>query len=176
MHTTNQVLDLIAEKNAGCTDYRLSKLMRVTTQAVAKWRHGEAVLSPTMALRAAELLNWPPEYLVACVEHERAARDSRHSIDDTGEIKATWQSIAARFRPAGVPTILIAGLLWGLSLIPEPAQALARPALQNFGCTVDTLCEVADELGRRRRRRSKKKQKPPPAKNGQFWESVLAAA
>ncbi len=43
MHTTNQLLDLIAERHGGCTDYRVSKLLGVTTQAVAKWRHGTAV-------------------------------------------------------------------------------------------------------------------------------------
>lgn len=126
MHTTNQLLDALAEKNGGATDYRLSKLLGTSTSAVANWRHGRSSLSQDYALKVAELLGWHPEYVVACVERERAEKDAR--LESTGEILAVWDRIGAKFRPK-LAVILIAGLLWlGGTGTPVNAAVLHPPS------------------------------------------------
>jgi hypothetical protein len=100
MHTTNQILDAIAEKHGGATDYRLSKLLGTGTSGVSNWRAGRSSMSLDYAIRAAELLGWEPAYVVACVERERAEKDAR--LEATDEIKATWEKIAQAFKPAAV--------------------------------------------------------------------------
>lgn len=104
MHTTNQLLDAVAAKHGGATDYRLSKLLHTSTQTVSNWRRGRSSLNPTFAVRVAELLKWEPAYVIACVERERAEKDTR--LEQTDEIVATWQKIADRFRPALAITLV----------------------------------------------------------------------
>ena len=99
MHTTNQILDAIAEKHGGASDYRLSKLLGASSPSVVvHWRKGRSSLSLDYALKAAALLGWDSAYVVACVEAERAAKDAR--LENTDEIRATWEKIAQRFKPA----------------------------------------------------------------------------
>ncbi len=128
MHTTNQLLDALSAKYGGVSDYRLAKLLNTSTPAtVNNWRKGRSGISPQYAVKLADLLGWEPAYVLACVERERTEKDSR-ILDDTGELKATWEKIAARFAPGGAAVILIAGLLW-LGVAPKPANAsLSAPA------------------------------------------------
>lgn len=98
MHTTNEILDQIAIKFDHCTDYRLGKLLNTSSSAITNYRQGKNFLSQTFAIRAAALLEWDPAYVIACVEWERAGRDSR--LEQTDEIRATWEKIAQRFKPA----------------------------------------------------------------------------
>jgi hypothetical protein len=114
MHTTTQILDAIAEKHGGATDYRLSKLFETSTSVVTSWRKGRATLSTAFAHRAAALLEWDPAYVVACMEHERAER-----LESTDEIRATWEKIAQAFKPAAA-VILAALALWAS---PAPSEA-----------------------------------------------------
>jgi hypothetical protein len=109
MHTTNQILDTIAAKHDGATDYRLAKIFGTSSQTVAHWRKGRTSLSLDYAIKAAALLDWDAAYVVACVEHERAAKDAR--LEATDEIRATWERIAQRFKPAAA--ILAAFMLLG---------------------------------------------------------------
>lgn len=124
MHTTIQLLDEISKKYGGISDYRIGKMLGVSgTAVVYSWRKGASAFSQDFALKVAALLEWDPAYVIACVERERAAKDAR--LEQTGEIVATWEKIAERFRP-GISSILLvtAALFSGLS--PSPAQAVTR--------------------------------------------------
>lgn len=121
MHTTNQLLDAIAEKHGNATNYRLSKLFATNQQTVGHWRKGRSIMSPEFATKAAALLDWDPAYVVACVEHERAMRGD--PLERTGDVLATWERIADRFRPA-IPSILLGFVaLFGAMHSPQ-AQAV----------------------------------------------------
>jgi hypothetical protein len=111
MHSTPQLLDAISEKHGGATDYRIAKLLGTSTSAVTSWRKGRAAFSLDYAHKVAELLSWDPAYVVACVEWERAEKDAR--LERTDEIKATWEKIAQRFKPAAA--ILAVWLLVALA-------------------------------------------------------------
>jgi len=127
MHTTNDILDAIAAKRGGVTDYRLSKLLETSTQTVNNWRKGRTFMSTEFAHRAAGLLEWDPAYVVACVEHERALRaSSEDSTGETGRHLVTWERIAKRFAPKHATGILLAML----ALFPA-SKLLASEA--NFG-------------------------------------------
>lgn len=133
MHTTTQILDAIAEKHGGATDYRLSKLLGTSPSAVNNWRKGRTALSADYALKAAALLDWEPAYVLACMEHERAEK-----LEATDEIKATWEKIAQRFKPmaaAILAVILLAGLL--------PSQEVRAAGVTHVTSAVYTLCAVA---------------------------------
>ena len=106
MHSTPQILDAIAAKHDGASDYRISKLLNTSTSAVAAWRKGKTALGLDFAHRAAALLDWDPAYVVACVEFERAAKDAR--LEATDEIKATWSKIAQAFKPAAAVILALA--------------------------------------------------------------------
>lgn len=120
MHTTNQILDAISEKHGGCSDYRICKLLNTSSAAaVANWRAGKTSPSLDFAHKAAALLEWDPAYVVACVEFERAAKDAR--LEQTDEIRATWEKIAQAFKPAAA---VILAVVLGLST-PSPSKASA---------------------------------------------------
>jgi hypothetical protein len=121
MHTTNQILDALAAKLGGVSDYRLAKVLNASgTATIGNWRHGRSSLSQDYALKVADLLGWHPEYVVACVERERAEKDAR--LEATGEILAVWDRIGAKFRPKVAAILIACALSVGVG-IPERAQA-----------------------------------------------------
>jgi hypothetical protein len=132
MHTTSQILDAISARYDGCSDYRLAKLLTTSSQTVSGWRSGRTRLSLDYALKAAALLDWEPAYVVACVERERAERDSR--LEATDEIKATWEKIAQAFKPAAA---VLAVLMLALF---SPAQEVRAAGVMERTSAVYTLC------------------------------------
>lgn len=121
MHTTTDLLDALAEKLGGVSDYRLAKILNTSTSNITAYRKGRSRLSVEFAFRVAQHLDWDAAYVVACVEAERAEQDSR--LEHTQEIVATWARIAAKFRPA-LPSILLAALaMFGLMLLPHHVEA-----------------------------------------------------
>jgi transcriptional regulator with XRE-family HTH domain len=148
MHTTNQLLDELSEKHSGATDYRLSKLLNTSTQTVSNWRRGRSSLSVEFAHRIAALLEWEPAYVVACVEWERAARESTDALEQTGEILNTWQKIAEKFRPT-LPGILL-GAVGLFTATDSHAHSLTYHASADF-CNVAVLYIMRTSSRRRRR-------------------------
>lgn len=120
MHTTNELLDTLSAKHENASDYRLAKLLATSTSVITRYRKGGSSLSPDFAIRVAQLLEWEPAYVLACVERERAEKDSR--VQDPAALAATWERIAERFRPV-VPGILLACLGAFFGLNPSSTQA-----------------------------------------------------
>jgi hypothetical protein len=116
MHTTAQILDALAEK-FDASDYRVGKLLGTSSQTVNHWRKGRTTFGAQHAHRAAALLEWEPAYVLACMEHERAAR-----LEATDEIRATWCRIAERFKPAAaiLAAVFFLAMLSGQVVSREP--------------------------------------------------------
>jgi len=127
MHTTNELLDAVSKRYGGATDYRLSKLLRTSTQTVNHWRKGRAILSQEFAVRVADALDWPHAYVIACAEHERAQRAldaGRDPLAETWTVLRTWEAIAKAFRPKTAAGVLLAcAAAWTLSALPSQADA-----------------------------------------------------
>lgn len=65
----------------------LAKQLGVSRQAISQFRYG-APMSTEIALRLAKLVKDEPEYIVACIEHNKAARLGR-----TDEL-SVWEKLA----------------------------------------------------------------------------------
>ena len=71
MITTVSIVDRLNEWK-GWTDYRVSKMLEVSPQAVQHWRKSGVVMSDETAMKAAEILGLPPEFILANIHAERA--------------------------------------------------------------------------------------------------------
>ena len=97
---TVQVLDRLAEKLGGASDYRLAKELRVTRQAVSKWRLGENFMTDGPAVHAAEILGERPEVILALLGAERTQDPDARKV---------WTNLARRLQrgaAAGIVTAL----------------------------------------------------------------------
>lgn len=165
MHTTNELLDALAAKHGGASNYRLGKLLNTASAStVQNWRIGRSSLSLDYAIKVAKLLDWPPEYVIACVEAERAGKDDR--LEQTGEIIATWQRIAERFKPAAMLALCVLAGLTGADI-----SSAASPVPSNT-CAWHSI-HYAQFDGRRRRRRKSKKRDPNHPPRFCTWLPIL---
>jgi plasmid maintenance system antidote protein VapI len=97
---TIQVLNRLAEKLGGASDYRLAKELRVTRQAVSKWRLGENFMTDGPAVHAAMILGEKPEVILALLGAERT---------QDAEARKVWTNLARRLQrgaAAGIVTAL----------------------------------------------------------------------
>lgn len=90
MYTTLQLVDLIKKTNDNCSDYRVAKLLKITTQSVSKWRNGKNRMSEEAARKAAELLGLDEKYVVACIHAE--------TLSET-DMYPTWVKICHELAP-----------------------------------------------------------------------------
>ena len=90
MLNTIKLIDLIKKLNNGCSDYRVAKLLSVSTASASVWRTGKGTMSDAVAAKAAKLAGLDESYVVACINAER------HNSDDTFPI---WQQICDRLEP-----------------------------------------------------------------------------
>lgn len=86
------------------TDYRISKLLNVSTAATTRWRSGKGTFDDTTAIRVAQLLELDPAEVVADMHAERAKDE---------QVRDLWQRMAKQFHRAaavgGVAVILSLG-------------------------------------------------------------------
>ncbi|NIB44735.1 helix-turn-helix transcriptional regulator [Pseudomaricurvus alkylphenolicus] len=83
MLTTIAIVDRLNDWK-GWSDYRVAQMLEVTHQTVSKWRKKGAIMSNETAVKAAEILGLPEEFILAGIELER-------SLNSTSE--AAQQSI-----------------------------------------------------------------------------------
>jgi hypothetical protein len=147
MHTTIQLIDLIAKKHSCPSDYRVAQLLTTSPSAIGNYRKGRSVPSPEFATRIANLLEWPVPYVMACAEHERAFREDipvtadKAAHDEKMRVMLGWEEIAGKFDPlktaasgrrktarragrAAVALLALGAGFTGLSL-PAPSHASA---------------------------------------------------
>lgn len=92
MNTTVKFLDAIKKRYSVKSDAQLGALLGLSRSAICHYRKKHDFLGPEAALKAAELLELPAGYVLACVEAERAR--------DRPAVKAAWRAVAAKLAPA----------------------------------------------------------------------------
>lgn len=138
MDTTNSLLDRLAAKHGGCSDYRLAKILGIQTSAVGNYRSGRSRLGDDVALKVARELGLAPGYVLACMMAERASAP---------EIRKVWASVA---KAAGRAAAIVAALAM-LNLGQPGGAAQAASALSER--SIYTLCALRRGWLRRRRKR-----------------------
>ena len=98
LESSQELLERLRAAYDGASYYRIAKLIGCSEPAVAHWKHGRSGIGREYVTRVAELLGEPPEYVLACVEHERE--------QDPGA-KKLWQRIAAKFRSHAASILLV---------------------------------------------------------------------
>ena len=68
---TVDFLKMLKESNGDCSDYRVAKLLGVTTAAVCKWTKKESGMSSKTGLKVAKLLSIDKEFVLLCLIAER---------------------------------------------------------------------------------------------------------
>jgi hypothetical protein len=148
MLTQAELLEAARRAQGDATTYRLGKLLGVTNAYIYHLAAGEALASPALALKLAELAKLEPGYVLACIEAERAARSG---TSEGATLARHWRKVAERVRgaAAAVAVATLAALISSFS--PESS---ARPSLTY---QVDDLYIMRSSLrrtmGERRTRR-----------------------
>lgn len=146
MDTTASLLDRLAAKYGGASDYRLAKILGIQDSAISNYRHGRSCLGDEVAVKVAAELGEPAAYVLACMMAERAR---------TPTIRKIWADLARAMRKqaaAAVAAASVAGLLFVAS--PGPAEARERSGLNAAGQSIHYA------LSRRRGRRRRLRQTP----------------
>lgn len=94
MLSTIELLDLAKERQGGVTDYRISKLLGVSTQHVTHYRRNGVRPSNPIAMRLGELAGVDPVEAVIAVNLERASTDAELEV---------WRSLHERLKSTAGP-------------------------------------------------------------------------
>ena len=122
MLTQSELIESARIAQGNCSHYRISQMLGITSAYMTRLRASENIVSPAMALKLAELAGLDPAYVLASIEHERAART------DTGsEVSRVWELIAERMKGAAAVGILALAAIAG-SLAPAPSYATGTHA------------------------------------------------
>lgn len=122
MLTQAELIESARVAQGNCSHYRISQLLGITSAYMTRLRASENIVSPAMAYRLAELAGLDPGYVLACIEHERAAR-----TDTQGEVARVWEAIAERMKGAAAVGVLSLAALAGM-FAPSPSYATGTHA------------------------------------------------
>lgn len=132
-NATTRLIDLISAANANCTDYRVGKLLEVSTSAVSRWRTGVGHMSEANVTQACKLagikdvFRWQAfvgaeRELGPDGDHWREIRDDFLRIDAGRQPKKDGYLYSLVHGLKGkVASMLLAGLV-GVGLGALPAQ------------------------------------------------------
>lgn len=111
MHTTHELIELAKQRLSlahnlplPMTDYRLGKLLKIKQATISNWRTGKTGIGSEFAQIFASACELSPEYIYACIQHERAKNAQERSI---------LERIASQFRGAAA-VIVAAGMMLAL--------------------------------------------------------------
>lgn len=88
--------------------YAVAQLLGAARQSGCNWRDGIKVMDDAHALKAAQLLGWDAEHVLACLAAERAARAG------SDETAAVWRHVALRLATAA--SVVFLGIYSVLSI------------------------------------------------------------
>ncbi|MFN3586041.1 MAG: hypothetical protein ACK4UT_00940 [Moraxellaceae bacterium] len=74
--------------------YAVAKVLGASNQAALTWRDGRHVMDDARAIKAAQMLGWDADYVLACLAAERAERA------DHADTAAVWRHVALRLATA----------------------------------------------------------------------------
>lgn len=133
MKTSIDILDAIAAKHGGCSDYRISKLTGIGAGKISAVRNGRCSLSRAHCKRAALALGVEAGALIAITQAER---------EDDPEIRESLLRVAGRG--------LVAALAFSVLTLGTPTGPQPRAATGPQNAPADCLlCQIPS---RRRRR------------------------
>jgi hypothetical protein len=129
LETSRDLLERVRARH-NSSWYGLAKLLPASENTVANWRHRRTTIDRKFVTRIAELLEEPPEYVLACVENERTAEP---------DVRQVWQRIAAKFRSHAASILLV-----GLAAHAAPSSNLTGISgdLSGTGASVCILWQI----------------------------------
>lgn len=101
-----EAVESIRARHDGCSYYRVAKLLEVDQATVHRYKLGKAQMDDAVAIRAAELLDLPPLFVLASMQAARTTDE---------KARAWWQQVARTAQAA-----VLAGAL-ALPSIPGAA-------------------------------------------------------
>lgn len=121
LHSQSQIIDA-AKAAQSCSYYKIAQVLGITQPYMYQLRHGHALLSQGAALKLANLAKMEPGYVLACIEHERAARS------ENLELSGAWKVVARKFDAAKVAplALVILALFSAATLTSESASAAGQ--------------------------------------------------
>lgn len=94
MITTHDLYEGIKSLTGKDSAYAVGKYLGASRVTAGSWRDGRTTMDDAYAIRAAEALNLDPDYVLACLASERAAKG--HHLDTAD----AWARIALRLATA----------------------------------------------------------------------------
>jgi len=110
MNNAQKYLTALKAHRGGVSDYRVSKILNVSAQAVSKWRNGQDSFSPATAKKVAEELG---------IDEEIVVIESQIDRSRSPEEAAIWQRVLRRL--GGAAAAVVAFSVIGLA--PMDTQA-----------------------------------------------------
>jgi transcriptional regulator with XRE-family HTH domain len=98
--------------------YRLARMIPTSESTIANWKNGRTGIDQRFVTRIAELLEEPPEYVLACIEAERA---------QSPELVKIWRGIAEKFRTHAASILLVGLALLGVGNAGKAEAARHSP-------------------------------------------------
>lgn len=92
MLSSLDLIDLARHRQGDVSDYRIAKLLGISTAAISGYRTGKSSPANSVAVRLAELAGIDPAHAVVSCNLERAS---------TPEEREVWEVLAARLK---IPT------------------------------------------------------------------------
>ena len=121
MHTSVQLLDLLAKSQNLESDYAIAKYLSVSRQRISQYRSRRQPLSYALGLKIADATGLDRGYVMACLSFERT--------DDQKE-QAAWMEAARRLQATHYAHLQRRGgaprRRWTDKLLPPPAARLTR--------------------------------------------------
>ena len=102
---TADLIDAAKARQGWPSDYRLGKVLGVTSQTVSQWRSGVSYPELLSIYRLAEFAGQEPAAVVASIEYERAQRNGR------SDAAGAWEAMLSRLSTATAAAILGAVLI-----------------------------------------------------------------
>lgn len=150
MKNSIEILDAVAAKLGGVSDYRIWKDCGIYHGTISSVRAGRCTLSPANCAKAADILGVEVGALIAIVAAEReedeSIRESLLRVADKGLKIAAQVGKASRRKVAAAALLAV-----GLQVAPIPPAQASAAAPQSAACL---LCQISSP--RRARRRSRR--------------------
>lgn len=129
--TTADFLNELKAKHGLKSNYAVAKFLDQTDTAIARWAHGKNTFSDETALKIAELLEYDPAYVMACMAAERS-KDAK--------VKKAWEWTAQHLGG-------LAAALAILAIIPFTPDIMSTPSFLPEGAPVMGFAGFTEAAG-----------------------------
>lgn len=130
--TTIDFLDAI-RRRYDCSDYRAAKMLGIGRGTASSYRCGRSMMSEAVAIRAAELLDLDPAYVLAEIAAERTP---------VAEARAVWHKAAQRLAKMSAAALIAIAIGIGSFAANSKAYALQAHGLSHPGATHNNVYYV----------------------------------